>query len=399
MAVAAIYMVSNGYIPKSIGDAIGYGLITLLATCLISGSDAGNMSKDFSWKFRLCAALRTPILVFIVVPMSFFLNVYRTIRVKVRSYERSKDTAEAKMASHKKRVQIVVDQISQWDKGGRKQKMRTARPNWASMSTKLGSNKGDSHRIHVSHLNHILDIDEENMTITCEPCVTMGDITNVLLPKKLALLCQVEMESLTIGGLSMGLGMETNSHTEGWFQETVEEFEIVTAQSPPQVLKVNRQNDPDLFYTLPHSVGTLGFLVSVKVRMTRTKPYVRMHYIMTKSAKELTEVMTRLSEGIDEKAPQFLEATAYTKHTAVVQCGEFCDAPTTPEENALINPINYWFKPFYFKHLESLLEKGHDTYDEIIPLKHYYHRFSRSIFWEIEDMVRIPWPIHKACSQ
>uniref|UniRef100_A0A7S3AHQ5 Uncharacterized protein n=1 Tax=Haptolina ericina TaxID=156174 RepID=A0A7S3AHQ5_9EUKA len=33
------------------------------------------------------------------------------------------------------------------------------------------------------------------------------------------------------------------------------------------------------------------------------------------------------------------------------------------------------------------MEAGHDTYEEIIPLKHYYHRFTRSIFWEIEDMI------------
>merc|ERR1719183_3181854 len=142
----------------------------------------------------------------------------------------------------------------------------------------------------------------------------------------------------------MGLGMETNSHNLGWFQESVVEFEIVTAQSPPQVIKINRQNDPDVFYTLAHSVGTLGFLVSVKVQLTHTKPYVRMHYIMTKSAKELQDTMTRLSEADDQQKKagpctrtgsarppqghgkkgiptQFLEATAYSKDTAVVQCG------------------------------------------------------------------------------
>ena len=51
------------------------------------------------------------------------------------------------------------------------------------------------------------------------------------------------MESLTIGGLSMGLGMETNSHTVGWFQETVVAFEIVTAEPTPRVLQVTRESD------------------------------------------------------------------------------------------------------------------------------------------------------------
>ena len=44
----------------------------------------------------------------------------------------------------------------------------------------------------------------------------------------------IEMEAITLGGVSMGLGVETNGHNVGWFQETVVEFEIVTAQSPPQ---------------------------------------------------------------------------------------------------------------------------------------------------------------------
>merc|ERR1740124_1013036 len=87
------------------------------------------------------------------------------------------------MEDHGERVQVVVGEVVEWDKGGRKQNMRTARPNWSSMSTKLGSNKEGSCKIPVGHLDHILEIDEENMTITCEPGVNMGDITNVLLPR------------------------------------------------------------------------------------------------------------------------------------------------------------------------------------------------------------------------
>jgi len=301
------------YIPTTPTGIIGYALLYLLGASFLSGADAGNMSKTFSWQFRLAAALRTPILVFVVVPMSFVLNTYRNIRTFIRAKQRLSTDSKQAWADHEKRVQIVVSEVSSWDKAGRKQKMRTARPNWSSMSTKLGSNKGDAHRINVGHLNHILEIDEKNMTITAEPGVNMGDITNVLLPRKLALLCQVEMEALTIGGLSMGLGMETNSHVIGWFQETVIQFEIVTAECPPRVLKVTRESDPDIFYSLPHSVGTLGFLTSVKVRLTYTKPYVRMKYIMTKTPQELCDTMTRLGEGIEEKAPQFLEATAYSK--------------------------------------------------------------------------------------
>ena len=36
---------------------------------------------------------------------------------------------------------------------------------------------------------------------------------------------------------------------------------------------------------------------------------------------------------------------------------------------------------------EHIKIHGVEVYDEYIPLKHYYHRFTRSIFWEIEDMI------------
>ena len=161
------------------------------------------------------------------------------------------------------------------------------------MSLKLGSNKGNSHQIDVSHLDHILHVDQDNMTITCEPLVTMGDITNLLLPHSLALLCQVEMESLTIGGLSMGLGMETNSHRIGWFQETVEQFEIVTAESPPRVLKVTRDSDPDLFYSLPvRTVWCLGVVVVVVAVLFQQDCVVRVLLVAVSDCTVCTSLTT-----------------------------------------------------------------------------------------------------------
>jgi len=72
-------------------------------------------------------------------------------------------------------------------------------------------------------------VDEEAMTVVCEPLVNMGHLTRVLLPKGLALKVQIEMEDITIGGLSMGLGMETNSHRFGLLQECVRAYDVVLA--------------------------------------------------------------------------------------------------------------------------------------------------------------------------
>lgn len=50
-----------------------------------------------------------------------------------------------------------------------------------------------------------------------------------------------------------------------------------------------------------------------------------------------------------------------------------------------LNIISRWFKPWFFKHVESFLDVG--THVEYIPLRDYFHRHSRSIFWEIQVSV------------
>lgn len=47
-----------------------------------------------------------------------------------------------------------------------------------------------------------------------------------------------------------------------------------------------------------------------------------------------------------------------------------------------INPIGYFWKPWFFKHVEEFLKSGPAV--EYIPLRHYYHRHTRSIFWELQ---------------
>jgi len=168
----------------------------------------------------------------------------------------------------------------------------------------------------------------------------------------------------------------------GLFQESVIEYEMV--DSTGTVHRITEQSDPEVFFALPWSVGTMGFLLSIKVRLVRTKPYVKVVYEATNSAAELQKRMTELSR-MGDAAPVFLEATMYSADRAVIQSGWYADAPSTPAERGKVNRINDFWKPFYFRWVETFLAKG--SGEELIPLKHFLHRFTRSIFWEIEDMI------------
>jgi len=47
-----------------------------------------------------------------------------------------------------------------------------------------------------------------------------------------------------------------------------------------------------------------------------------------------------------------------------------------------LNEIGRYYKPWFFKHVQQFLLSGPAV--EYIPLRHYYHRHTRSIFWQIQ---------------
>jgi delta24-sterol reductase len=53
------------------------------------------------------------------------------------------------------------------------------------------------------------------------------------------------------------------------------------------------------------------------------------------------------------------------------------------------NRIGLWYKPWFYKHVESFLHKKGDGFVEYIPTRDYYHRHTKSIFWELAEI--IPW--------
>eukprot|EP00640_Fibrocapsa_japonica_P001930 CAMPEP_0113943062 /NCGR_PEP_ID=MMETSP1339-20121228/18816_1 /TAXON_ID=94617 /ORGANISM="Fibrocapsa japonica" /LENGTH=443 /DNA_ID=CAMNT_0000947817 /DNA_START=468 /DNA_END=1799 /DNA_ORIENTATION=+ /assembly_acc=CAM_ASM_000762 len=248
------------------------------------------------------------------------------------------------------------------------------------MSVRTATFKEDCNRIKVD-LRDILEVNPDKMTMRTEPLVDMRYMTRHLVPMGYQLAIQVEMEDLTIGGLCMGLGMETNSHLYGLIQETVVAFEIVTSDG--KLVRASKDENPDLYHALPWSHGTIGFLVAVELKIIPIKPFVHITYIPCHTKDDLCKQMKELSEKDD--APALLEATVYSKETSVIMVGEF-DVADTPEKKKKINGVNYFWKPWYYLHVETALGKR-GQFDEYIPVRHYHHRFTRSVFWELRDLI------------
>ena len=126
--------------------------------------------------------------------------------------------------------------------------------------------------------------------------------------------------------------------------------------------------DPELFYAVPWSYGTLGFLTSVEIEIIPSRRFVRLDYIPVYSLEQMVETFEREVERSD--AANFVECLVYSREKAVVMTGNLVDCC----EPGKLNEIGQWYKPWFFKHAQGFFETGPKT--EYIPLRQYYHRYS-----------------------
>jgi len=310
-----------------------------------------------------------------VLPVSLLFDVFFSVRawMVLKFYSAPK--------LHQKRVAGIQKQLETWTKNGKKGKLCTSRGGWQSISPSMRTYKSTSFTIDIN-LYDILELNKEEGWVHVEPMVNMGMISHYLVKHNLTIPVLPEMDDLTVGGLFMGVGIETSSHKYGLFNDTVIEAEVIMADG--EVVTCSRTQNRELFDALPWSYGTIGFLASVKIKVIPCKPFVRIEYIPCQTQEEGVALLTELS--CKENPTSFVEALSYSKEQMVVMPSEFVDASEV--EAGKLNKIGRWYKPWFFRHVESFLIKNEKAV-EYLPLRDYYHRHTKSIFWELEEI--IPW--------
>ncbi|WP_232470262.1 MULTISPECIES: FAD-binding oxidoreductase [Methylococcus] len=306
-----------------------------------------------------------------LLPISVIYSAYVNLRNRIMFFWR---TAPAR---HDEKVQRVIRQIELWKEQGCKEKLCTGRSGWKSMSELIPRYKYSYRKIHLD-LYDILEIDAIRRVVRVEPLVTMGQLSSTLRAEGWMLPVVPELNDLTVGGLIMGFGIETSSHRYGLFQHICESFEIVTADG--DLVPCSRSENPELFHQIPWSHGTLGFLVAAELKIMPAKKYVRLRYQPIFSLSEMTKLFESEARNADN---DFVEGIVYSRDTAVIMSGRLTDMAG---HDGPVNPINRWYKPWFFKHVENRLRSNSSSV-EYIPLEDYFHRHTRSYFWMMKDII------------
>ena len=283
------------------------------------------------------------LVIFVVLPFSalIYLNIYLGDMWSAMKSEKRRQK------EHEENVDKVVKRLKQRNpkKDGL---VCTARKPWIAVGMRNVDYKRARHfEVDLSSFRNILEIDKERMIAKVEPLVNMGQITRATCPMNLTLAVVAELDDLTVGGLINGYGIEGSSHIYGLFSDTVVAMEVVLADG--RVVRATKDNEySDLFYGMPWSQGTLGFLVSAEIKLIPTKEYMRLTYTPVKGT--LKEI-----------------AQAYADSFA-------------PRDGNKINRVGWWFKPWFYQYAQAALKKG--EFMEYIPTREYYHRHTRSLYWE-----------------
>ncbi|MEU3354599.1 FAD-binding oxidoreductase [Streptomyces sp. NPDC037389] len=279
---------------------------------------------------------------------------------------------------HRRRVARMQARVRERERQGGDGPLCTARPQWRSVSHSRTTSYKDGAFLVPVKLDGILHVDTERRTVTVGPAVTMGRLTAAL-PRGWTLPVVPELEDLTVGGLVMGYGIETSSHRHGLFADNVESCGVLLADG--EVVVADRTHHTDLFHALPWSRGTLGLLTSVQLRIVPAAPWVRLTYHRLGSASALAECVESYSTGPD--APDFVEGFHFSPTEGVVVTGTLVDHPRA--RDGTVNRMGRWYKPWFHEHARARCRQRRNV--EYVPLRDFYFRHSRSIYWAAEMLV------------
>ena len=218
-----------------------------------------------------------------------------------------------------------------------------------------------SDELTVKDFNHLLELDVEQSTLTTEGMITYEDLVDATLKFGFIPMVVPQLKSITIGGAICGVGIESTSFRYGLPHETVLEMDVLLADG--SVVCCTRDNEhSDLYYGLPNSYGTLGYVLRLKTPAIRVKPYVKIVHTRFHDASEFFAAIEELQSSDFD----FLDGSVFEAGEYYLTTGRFADsAPFTSD---------YTYLDIYYK---SIREKQTDY----LTAKDYIWRWDTDWFW------------------
>jgi hypothetical protein len=189
----------------------------------------------------------------------------------------------------------------------------------------------------LNFLSEVVNIDLENKTIHVEGLITYEKLLDYTLQYRLIPQIVPEFKALTVGGTISGVGLESSSFKYGLVPDMVYEFEILTGTG--DILTVNKDTNKDLYLGFPNTYGTLGYILSAKLKLVDAKPYVHVKNILFNDPNKYIEEINKYSNDNPDNI-NFLDGMILNKNELYLMKGEMIEEKP-PFMNQYICQIYY----------------------------------------------------------
>jgi delta24-sterol reductase len=218
--------------------------------------------------------------------------------------------------------------------------------------------------IDTSNLNSVLSVSVEDKLAIVEPNVPMDILVRECLKKGLVPPVVPEFPGITVGGGFAGTAGESTSWKYGFLDATVEEIEIITGDG--EVRKANaggiqgeQAENQDLFYGAAGTLGSLGVLTLLHIRLIEAKSHVKLTYTPVSSYKEAVEgiklaIKRAESEDNGEK-DEFIEGIMFSPTSGAVITGSMVEFPEIKGKAKKVKEITFskrWDE-WYYLHVQK----------------------------------------------
>ena len=170
-----------------------------------------------------------------------------------------------------------------------------------------------------------------------------------------------ELKSITVGGAISGVGIESSSFRYGFVHENVEEMEMLL--SGGNTVKCSKNNKfKDLFFGIPNSYGTLGYILNATISLIPVKPYVKLTHIRYDNIESYFQDLERYSK----QEYVFIDGVVFSENEMYITLGTFQEkAPYTSR---------YTYLKIYYKSIQK-------RKTDYLSIHDYIWRWDTDWFW------------------
>ena len=216
-------------------------------------------------------------------------------------------------------------------------------------------------KVDLSGFNQVLGIDRLAGIVECEGMTTYADLVEATLAHGVMPCVVPQLKSITVGGATAGVGIESSSFRYGLVHETLRAMDVLLADG--SVVTCTPGNEySDLFFGFPNSYGTLGYALKVTAEVAPIKRYVRLTHIRHRDPEDyFADLAQRCRSAAD-----FVDGTVFSADEMYITLGHFVAACPYASD--------YTFEHIYYR---SIRERTSDY----LSTRDYLWRWDTDWFW------------------